>query len=296
MATDNGLVRDLTVAEPVDFGVLSGAATVIRDYDSDWSRGIDFETVNCRSHVRLNAICSTASGADVVPADSDALYMRYLPFDIEADFACSTFGFGFLDYEGTAREYLRLAEQKAIEYELWTGVLAKQQQAVWVSGNHNGESFPNRWLASSAAVDVTPTPGTAVKAKYGLALLEDAIGDCGVGIKGTIHATRGVASALNLKSNGGKLVTSLGNNVIAGSGYTGSGPDGTMPTGTKVWAYATGPVSVRIGPAAATPGNRNQSVNVANNSVQVYASEPAAVSWDSCCHYAVLIDLALDYA
>lgn len=296
MATDNGLVEDLSVEEPADYGVLSPAATVIYDNSSDWSRGVDFETINCATNVRLSAICSTASGVDVVTADGGALYRRYMPFSIETDFSCSTFGFQHRDYEGVARGFMEAAQQKAVEHELWTGELSKQQAAVWNTTQHAGDTFPNRWLASSDAVDVTPTPGTAVKAKYALALLEDALGDCGAGIKGTIHATRGVASVLGLKDKNGALRTTLGNLVIAGAGYTGSGPNGTNPSGTQVWMYATGPVSVRLGPIVATPDRRNQSVNLANNTVQVYAARPGAVSWDSCCHFAVLVDLALDYA
>lgn len=297
MATDNGLVTDVTVSEPADFGVLSPASTVEYDTDGDWGRGIDFETINCRASVRLNAICSTATGVQVVsPVSGAKTYQRYFPFDIEATFACSTFGFNAIDYEDTAKLFLSLAEQKAIEHELWTGELSKQELAVWDPSAHNGEAFTNRWLASPDAIDVTPTPGTAVKLKYGLALLEGALGACGVGIKGTIHVPRTIASALQLKGVDGVLRTNLNDTVIAGVGYTGSGPDGTMPSGTQTWMYATGPVSVRVGPVVAVPDTRSQSTNIAINEIQVYASESAAVTWDSCCHYAVLVDLALDYA
>lgn len=296
MAT--GLVTDIAQSEPAEFGILSPAATVTVDTSSNWSAGIDFETPNCAAQVRLNAICSAASGVTVVAPDTGAaLFRRYLPFDIETEFLCSTFGFNFLDYEDKAELYMRLAQGKAIENELWTGRLAKQQTTLWgATSGHNGESFPNKWLASPETIDVTPTPGTAVKPKYGLALLEDALGDCGIGIKGVVHATRGVASALNLKASNGRLVTSLGNTVIAGVGYPGTAPNGSQPAGSAVWMYATGPVSVRLGPIQATPGNRNQSVNIANNQVDVFANRPAAVAWDSCCHYGVLVDLAADYA
>lgn len=295
MATDNGLVSDQSVAKPSAFGLLSSAASVVTDTSANWRSGIDFETVNCKAHVRLSAICSTADSVDVVTPEDGPMFRRYMPFEIETDFPCSTFGFKHVQYESIAAEFLKLAEQKAIEHELWTGELSKAQEAVWNAGQHGGDEFPNRWLAHPDATDVTPTPGTPVKVKYALALLEDALGDCGVGIEGTIHMTRGVASAMNLKARDGKLVTSLGNTVIAGAGYDGSGPNGTAPTGTQVWMYATGPVSVRLGEVTATPGDRTQAIDTANNSVRVYASKPAAVSWDSCCHYAVLVDLALDY-
>jgi len=297
MATNNGMVTDLAATEPSDFGVLSPAVQVVEDGSLNWSSGIDFPSVNCGTNIRLSAICSAASGVDVVEAEDGALYRRYLPFAIETTFKCSTFGIDARDDWQIARTFMEAAQQKAIEYELWTGELSKQQAALWGDpAQHNGESFPNRWLASSGAKDVTPTPGTAVKAKFGLALLEDALGDCGAGIKGTIHATRGVASALGLKDKNGALRTTLGNSVIAGAGYDGRGPTGAQPPGTSVWLYATGPVSVRLGDIVSTPDRRNQAVDIRNNAVQVYASRPAAVTWDSCCHFAVLVDLSLDYS
>ena len=294
MATDNGLVSDLTASEPADYGVLSPAATVEYDNSSDWSRGIDFETLNCGANIRLSAICSAASGVDVVEAADAPLYRSYMPFSIETEFECSTFGFAHRDYEAVAAGFMEQAQQKAIEYELWTGALSKQQDADWDS-NARGRDFPNRWLASDEAVDVTPSGG-AVKPKYGLALLEKALGDCGAGIKGTIHMTRDIASVLGLKDKNGVLRTALGNTVIAGTGYAGTGPNGQPPTGTETWMYATGPVSVRLGPIVATPDQRRQSVNTSNNTVSVYAARSAAVSWDSCCLYAVRVDLALDYS
>jgi hypothetical protein len=295
MADDNGLVDDLTASEPAAYGVLSPAASVVVDTSSDWNRGIDFETLNCAANIRLSAICSTASGVSVVEAEDGQLFRSYMPFAIETEFECSTFGFGHRDYERVAAGFMEAAQQKAIEHELWTGELSKQQLDVWNSEQHAGSSFPNRWLAHSDAVDVT-VGGGPVKAKFGLALLEKALGDCGAGIKGTIHMTRDIASVLGLKDKNGALRTTLGNTVIAGTGYTGSGPNGVEPSGTQVWMYATGPVSVRLGPITAVPDQRRQSVNIANNTVKVYSSRSAAVSWDSCCQYAVLVDLALDYA
>lgn len=299
MATDNGLVEDLSVEEPADYGVLSPAATVVNDSSHDWTRRFDFPAFNCAANVRLSSLCTSATGVNVVEAEADApLYRAYIPFTIETSFSCSTFAFRELEYLKMAEDFLEQTQQKAIEHELWTGALSQQEKDDWETA-HSGETFPNRWLSSTDAVDVTPS-GTAVKAKYGLALLEKALADCGAGIKGTIHMTRDIASVLNLKDRNGALRTSLGNLVIAGTGYTGTGPTGAAPSGTQTWLYATGPVSVRLGPVAAVPDKNTrltgQSVNTSNNNVTVYASRPAAVTWDSCCLYAVKVDLALDYA
>lgn len=297
MSRPGNFVDAVTKPEPAAFGLLSPAVPVVIDNSAHWLNRVNFLTVNCGVHVRLNSISSAVTGVDVVTPDPDApLFRSYFPFDIEADFTASTFGFKYLDYDQIAKDYLELAQQKAIEFELWTGELAQKQKTVWDTGN-DSEAFPNQWLASTDAIDVTPA-AVAVKPKYALALLEQALADCGAGVAGVIHTTRDVASSLgvNLKVENKTLVTVLGNSVVAGTGYTGTGPDGTAAAGTAVWMYATGPVTVRLGPITATPDTRSQSVDVSKNTVHVYASRPAAVSWDSCCHYAVLVDLALDYA
>lgn len=297
MSGSGAFVDSVTPTEPAAFGILSPAAPVVIDDSKYWSDRIDFETT-CGVHIRLSAINSAATGVDVINQGNQPNFRTYYPFDIEADFEASAVLANYWDYESIAKNYLELGQQKAVERELWSGALAQQQAAVWVTGDHQGEAFPNKWLASTDATDVTPIPGTPVKTKHALALLEKALGDCGLGVKGVIHATCDVASTLglNLKVKDDALITTLGNSVVAGVGYTGSSPAGTLPVGTAVWMYATGPVTVRLGPITATPDDRSQSVDTRVNTVHVYSSRPAAVTWDSCCHFAVLVDLALDYA
>lgn len=287
-------VADATTAVPSDFGILSPAATVVSEAGTHWAAGFSYESLDCGTSVHLSSICSAASGTDPIVGDPDTRWRDYLPFSIEVSFACTTWG--TLDYEAIAQARLEAAQQKAIEHEFWTGELAKLEQAQW-DLDGVAETFPNRFLASTDSVDVTPTPGTAVKPRYGLALLEKALGDCGTGVRGTIHATRDVASALNLPASNAVLKTPLGNTVIAGSGYTGSGPDGTIPSGQAAWMYATGPVTVRLGDITAIPGsNRAQGTNIAINEVKVYADRPAAATIDGCCMFGVLVDLSLDYS
>lgn len=298
MALPRVLVDDVTHAVPADFGILSPAATVVYDSTTHWAAGFGYETLDCNTTVRLSSLCSAASGVIAVePGDPDLRWRDTLPFNIETEFTASTMGTRNLDFEARAQQRMEACQQKAVEFEFWTGALARQEQDQWTADG-NTDTVPTRFLASDSAVDLTPTAGTAVKVKHGLALLEQALGDCGCGVRGTIHTTRGTASALGLSASDAVLRTTLGNVVIAGSGYTGSGPDGTQPTGTAAWMYATGPVTVRLGAITATPGrpNRSQSVDISRNEVQVFAERPAAVTWDTCCHYAVLVDLSLDYS
>lgn len=102
-----------------------------------------------------------------------------------------------------------------------------------------------------APTDITPTPGTAVSASVGLALLEGHASTHYVG-QPTIHMPVTIASLLAPKQafdkDGDHLATKLGAKVAVGAGYeTATGPDGsTADPGTK-WMWATGEVMVLQG-------------------------------------------------
>lgn len=295
MATYGAAFTDVAPAEPALYGVLSPAAVVVTDGDGHWTRGFEYETTDCAVEVTLADICNTSAAVTAVESAGGPLFRGYYPFAVRASFTCSTMSRTPEDIESLATRALELCLQKAVERELWTGELAKASAVDYETANPD-ETYPNRYLASTDSVDVTPTPGTPVKTKFGLALLEKALGDCGCGGRGTIHAPREAASALGLKGKDDLLETHLGNKVIAGVGYTGSGPDGTEPTGTRTWMYATGPVTVRLGAPVVYPEERTQAVDTTNNSTTYYVEQVAAVTWNSCCQHAVLVDLSLDYS
>jgi hypothetical protein len=127
-------------------------------------------------------------------------------------------------------------------------------------------------------------------------LLEEALGNASLGSKGVIHVPTVVGSALNLDKDGGKLVSPLGNSVVSGVGYSKKGPTGVNAGAGKAWMYATGPISVRIGPTVVIPGNLNQAVNSRINDIEYFVDGSAAVTWATTDSYAVLVDLTLDYA
>jgi hypothetical protein len=221
-------------------------------------------------------------------------FRRYDTFNVQTKFTCSSMSRRPEEVAEIAERAAEACVQKALEIEFWAGDLAKVAAVDWNA--NEDEEYPNRYLASEDAVDVTPTPGTGVKAKYALALLERALGDCGCGINGTIHMTRDVATTLGLKDKGGHLVTSLGNTVVAGAGYSGVGPDGEAAPDGKVWAYATGPVTVRLGSRDVSPIEYTAADIAKTNTVIYQVDQVAAVTWNSCCHFAVLVDLSLDYS
>lgn len=291
----SSVITDNKRAKPALFGILSPATDLIMDSDGHWTSEFDYETLDCVADVDLSSICNTEITVNAIENSGSAQYRTYIPFEIITKFKCSTMSRRPEEIREIAIAASESCTQKALEYELWTGSLAQAAAAddSWDSATRG--AFPNRFLASSSATDVTPVAGTPVKTKHGLALLERALASCGCGLQGTIHVTRDVGSALGLKNDDNALVTNLGNTVIAGSGYTGTGPDGTAPAANQAWMYVTGPITVRLGEILVVPDKISQAVDTARNTTAYSVSQPAAVTWNSCCHAAVLVDLSLDY-
>ncbi len=242
--------------------------------------------------VRLLDTCNSGVSVDVIEKTGDGSTGTYLPFTVQSEVSCSVMGGMRTDWEDRARLALEQCENKAIEIEFWEGRLARAANADDPGSNSN------RYLANGDAVDLTPTPGTAIRARYALALLEGELAATGCGGRGYIHTPVSVASVLPVKerNNESILTTTLGNYVIAGDGYTGAGTDGAATTGSSVWIYATGPVFVRLDDPDVDADYPRQSVDTKVNTVSVKAERAASVVWDGCAHFKVLVDLALDYA
>jgi hypothetical protein len=289
MARSNTTLVPTEGLEVAPYGILSPATTTYDHNDSFWTSGVTYENQDAGLVVANGSIFGANPAETVTVIDNTASkehFKTYYPFDVKASVKVSTMGTNPSEIEASATTALGIVMQKAIEIEFWNGDIAK----LLDSDNDN------RYLASAQSVDVTPTAGTAVKVRYGLALLEEALGNASIGSKGVIHAPRVVGSALNLDKDGSTLVSPLGNSVVSGVGYSKKGPTGAVASAGKAWMYATGPVSVRIGPTIVTPDKLNQAINTRINEIQYFVDGSAAVTWSTTDSYAVLVDLTLDYA
>lgn len=289
MARSNTTLVPTAGLEVAPFGILSPATTTYNESDSFWTSGFTYEAHDAGLVVINSTIMGASAAGSVTVADNTDEkdhFKTYYPFDVKASVKVSTMGTNPADIEASAKRALDIVTQKAVETEFWNGGVAK----LLTSNNDN------RYLASAQSVDVTPTAGTAVKVRYGLALLEEAIASGPVGAQGLIHAPRVVASTLPLEKDGTTLRTSLGTPVVAGIGYSRKGPTGADAPAGKAWLYATGPVSVRLGPTTIIPGKLNQAIDIRINDIEYFVDRPAAVTWSTTDSYAVLVDLTLDYA
>lgn len=279
--------------EPSQYGLVNPKTLVAES--ERWVSGFDQESNACNATVTLLSACNPGvSGIPqtVIEKTGESSIGPYLPFTIEAKVNCSTIGGLRVDWEQRALNALEACRGKAVEIEFWEGRLTRAENADDPGSNLN------RYLANGEAIDVTPTPGTAIKARYGLARLEGALASAGCGGRGFIHTPVSVASVLPLKDRNseGILTTTLGNYVISGDGYTGTGTDGAAPPGSSVWLYATGPVFVRLDDPTVIDLDMRRVINTETNEIVVAAEQAAAVVWDGCAHFKVLVDLALDYA
>lgn len=275
--------------EPAPYGLVNPKTLV--DETERWESGFEQETIACNSDINLLDLCNTGAAANVKSAEGVFSLGEYKPFAVQSIVRCSTLGSRRVDWEDRALNALEACTSKGVEYEFWEGPLA---QAAIADGDTD---YPNRYLNNGDAEDVTPTPGTPVKVRYGLALLEGALADAGCGNRGFVHAPVSVASVLPVKEKDGVLQTPLGNYLIAGSGYPGTGTGLTNPSlGSRMWLYATGPVMVRLGDKEVSPGSVAEFTDSSTNTIALSAERAASVVWDGCAHFGVLVDLSLDYA
>jgi hypothetical protein len=150
----------------------------------------------------------------------------------------------------------------------------------------------NPYLADSNCVKLNTSATNAVN---GLAELEAAIGASKEA--GVIHCSPAMlvswSAALGgvLKEENGKLLSPNGNVIIPGAGYAGHAPDGkNVPIGTEEWAYASGPVEIRMTPITQLPDTISEALDRKQNLVTYYAERYYNIVWSRLVQAAVLID------
>ncbi len=254
----------------------------------------------------------SGSGEQTKGADGDAPdFVKFVPYVVTAGFRCTSRGFQAEDYEGDAIRELEAVQDKQMEHEFWTGDrmtgLTESINGIDVLIENPSLEFTTELDGIVNPLDAGDNP-IAVNLLVGLRLLTQALANCGPGSAGVIHATPYVAEAWAeldaIKEEGPNLMTKTrGNIVVSGGGYPGTGPDIVSPDpiladDNLVWAYATGPVEHRLGAInliPATGGARVDRIRDAmdrrTNTVEFIAERFAAAVWNTCCTFAVLIDV-----
>jgi len=188
--------------------------------------------------------CISVTGTGAPPAppaktpNVDQALRGALPITVLAEFECTPVGLG--DAQNVARNALTRVEQQQVEAAFWTGTAAGQQ-VVFPHLAADTEVLDGDVVLQPVASPVI-TGGADVAQALGA--LEQELADCYMG-QGLIHVPRSVlptlaAWKLARVDDAGRLVTPSGNLIVAGGGYTGSGPDGAAPAAGTSWIYATG--------------------------------------------------------
>lgn len=272
-------------------------------YSIDWGDG----TTTVSSNPDADTHTYGAAGDYVVVVTDDAQgYLATAAVHVVNSTASGPFA-ATVSFSKIASDGLGLVEGVPfIAYHLYTchavgGVLAdgaaRARRALQLGEGRAAERVVGRQLArSSMAVDLTPTPGTAIHPVAGLALLEEYAGDNYGGVP-VLHTRRGAGVLLSsyglLQRENNRLETKQGVYVSSGAGYAFSTPTPNpatpLPTpaaGTD-WLYITGQVvvhrsaAIEVGPEMA--GSR------LSNEFSALAERPYAVTWE-CFVGAVLVD------
>jgi hypothetical protein len=183
----------------------------------------------------------TGTGAPPEPPaktpNVDQAFRGATPFTVVAEFQCTPIGLG--DAQAVAQDALARVEQHQLETAFWTGAAA-DQTVVFPHLAADTEVLDGEVVLQPVASPAV----TGADVAHALGELEQELADCYKG-QGLIHVPRTAlptlaAWKLARLDDAGRLVTPNGNLIVAGGGYTGTGPDGSAPADGTTWIYATG--------------------------------------------------------
>lgn len=206
-----------------------------------WQQGVTWQD-RCPTGDSTYDECLAVTGTGAPPeppaktANVEQTNRGATPFTVYARFDCSPVGLG--DAASIAQDALSRVEQLQVEEAFWTGA-AGGQAVVFPHLAADAEVLDGEIVLQTAASPVV----TGADAAHALGALEQELAECYAG-QGLIHVPRTALTTLaawNLvDEDNGRLYTPGGNLIVAGGGYSGTGPDGAAPAAGTTWIYATG--------------------------------------------------------
>jgi hypothetical protein len=288
----NGANSALTVGPPrrvpYTVGLLNVADLQAPDpaIEDRWHMGVQYLRERCDSgHGAAYLQCSTGSQIRDLDTGADTAIVAADPFYVWAGDRCSSLGWEEHDYIPRAQRLLSITEGPDVEREFWSGAQAQAGEAAF-----NGTYDDHQWLTAHASASVNGTTG--VDSVTALSMLAEALADTvGVG-RGMIHVTARSAPYLMasgaIRRDGAQWVDVMGNVIVIGSGYPGTGPADDDPGTTARWIWATGTVRYwRAADVDILPGSYAQALDRATNRIAFWAGRSYLVDWDRCATFAV---------
>lgn len=255
-----------------------------------WQQGISY-TPEAGAELGTFAVCPTDTSPDLSAVAGLPDVVDWMPYAVWAGFECRATGSLALDWRPRLERAMDVALPKALEHEMWTGELAQAEGGTGTGDAAAG--FPNLWLASARATDVTPAGGP-VSIRRAIGALEQALADCGLGARGVIHMAAGAAvDYTEARREGNLLLTPRDTILVPGAGYPGTDRAGAPAAAGTTWLYATGRTDVRytetILPTDPSSDRdwMSRATRRGTNRVVLMAFKEAVASWDGQCHFAV---------
>lgn len=262
-------------------GLVRSAITPAGDDGGRWMGGLVWRSERCPSATSYDPCSSDPIPPEVGPGPGGLNY--YLPVALRTTDECSTRSSDLPDMEGRARRTLEGVTSYWTARELWSGAHSAANPYETPEG---GAPVSNRRLAQ---VDGVTVVAGVHEPKHGLGALEEAARgqDGAQGMDVWLHVPLELVPLLEgvLVREGDLLFTHTGARVVADAGYLGTAPDGTEPLGSR-FIYATGPVTVRLGPI-----DTRSLVDHRRNRVGVTAERMVAAYFDSCVHYGLAVSV-----
>lgn len=245
-----------------------------------WEGGITFSPNDC-DFVNDNPVDGCTQGVQGIPVfdiddeGSAGTNIDVYPLYYWEVSRCSSLSTDPASVERRARLKADRAFSHKLENEFWNGT------------THVDLNLAGQYL-TDAPTEVNA--GIATPLVYALSDLQSAWAGCSYGERAMIHATiRTInlwVSAGVVRRESGLLLDAFDNIVVAGTGYTGSDPDGNVDvTYDTAWAYVSPVVNIRLGDTEVITNFDHD-----NNEHVVIAFKPAAVYHDDCCVYGINVD------
>ena len=274
--TAQGITLDLDGPLPVppQHTLLSVPGVLVEDGDR-WLNGVDIYGYPTEVPYPWD-VCATGTFREKEEGGEPPV-PRFNSFGIYLPITCSAMGIGdWRDFAERAEAVLLATSSYAVEVELSKGTSQ-------ITGD------PNPFFGDA---NVTVLGGAAVTPAVGLSWLERAIAL--TGRAGMIHAAPEVVSAWGfdklLEDGEGVLRTANGTPVVSGGGYVDAEADGQAPGSGNSYAFATGPVEVRLSELTLVGDDIVGTLDTSTNLVTFRAERFALATWDTALQSAVLID------
>jgi hypothetical protein len=288
---------------------LSGLSEEDRD---KWLSGITFiaNPSTCTDHV-ASWLPWTDDPADKASQETTVPDSVYHSVVLTYSTECQALPSQLDDRIKAAKEALIAGTGQAVEALFWgpngDGSLADIFAPAGPNFSLNGSTplvtgYTDEACAGILNRDATSSGIDALTPKQALLALTQALGNCGLGARGFIHAPvylaedwaeQGLIRLSESDNVASKLITNIrGDYVVGGSGYTGAGPNGhplEEPADGYAWAYATGPVGILL----SEPEEKETTmIDHRTNLHRIIVERTVVIAASASCLYAVYVDVS----